>query len=94
MLEPIKEESLVFVSDGDEAIGSVRRVAPNERPELVIYIENAGDFVVPIEAVEDVHSGKVILNCERIDRRLREAIGHARDAEDPRFVARSSEDER
>ena len=52
-------------------------------PELVIYVENAGDFVVPISAVEAVHSQKVILDCGKLERRLRQAIGHAHDVEDP-----------
>ena len=72
-----------FVSDGGEEFGAVRQVAPHGRPELVIYVENAGDFVVPFDAVEAVHSQKVILNCRKLDRRLREAIGHAHEAEVP-----------
>jgi hypothetical protein len=35
--------------------------------------------------VESVHSGKVIFNCAKLDRRLRQAIGHAHDAEKPGF---------
>ena len=50
---------------------------------LMITVENAGDFVVPLSAVEAVHSQKVILNCAKLERRLRRAIGHAHDAEDP-----------
>ncbi len=46
-------------------------------------VENAGDFVVPLDAVEAVHSQKVILDCRKLDRRLREAIGHAYEAEVP-----------
>lgn len=48
----------------------------------MIYVENAGDFVVPLSAVEAVHSQKVILNCRKLERRLRQAIGHAHDAEE------------
>jgi hypothetical protein len=72
-----------FVSDGGEEFGAVRAVAPGGRSELVIYVENAGDFVVPLDAVEAVHSGKVILTCAKLERRLRQAIGHAHDAEKP-----------
>ncbi len=74
-----------FVSDGSEEFGAVRAVAPRGRSELVIYVENAGDFTVPLEAVESVHSGKVIFNCAKLDRRLRQAIGHAHNAEKPGF---------
>jgi hypothetical protein len=49
----------------------------------VIYVENAGEFVVPLDAVESVHSQKVILNCAKLDPRLRQAIGHAHDTEEP-----------
>ncbi len=83
MRENIEVGYQTFVSDGGEEFGAVRQVAPHGRPELVIYVENAGDFVVPLDAVEAVHSQKVILNCRKLDRRLREAIGHAHEAEVP-----------
>lgn len=72
-----------FVSDGGEEFGAVRAVKPNGRPELVIYVENAGEFTVPLSAVEVVHSEKVIFNCAKLDHRLRNAIGHAHSAEKP-----------
>ena len=83
MQEAIEIGYQAFVSDGGEEFGAVRAVSPNGRPELVIYVENAGDFVVPLAAVESVHSQKVILNCAKLDPRLRQAIGHAHDAEEP-----------
>ena len=64
-------------------VWSSMRVAPEGRPELVIYVENAGDFVVPLAAVDALHAHKVILNCGRLGRDLRIAIGHAHDAEEP-----------
>ena len=83
MREEIEVGYQAFVSDGGEVFGAVRQVAPHGRPELVIYVENAGDFVVPLTAVEAVHSQKVILNCGKLEPQLREAIGHAHDAEEP-----------
>jgi hypothetical protein len=83
MQETIEVGYQTFVSDGGEEFGAVREVRPNGRPELVIYVENAGNFVVPLSAVEAVHSQKVILTCGKLDRRLRRAIGHAHDAEKP-----------
>jgi len=83
MREAIEIGYQAFVSDGDEEFGAVRAVSPNGRPELVIYVENAGDFFVPLAAVEAVHSQKVILSCAKLERRLRAAIGHAHDAEEP-----------
>lgn len=93
MQEAIEEGFMVFVSDGDEGVGSVREVAPGGRPELIVYIENAGDFAVPAEAIEAVHSGKVVLTCGKLDHRLRSAIGHAHDAEDPDYIAPTSDQE-
>lgn len=85
MKEQIEEGFEVFVSDGEKAFGAVRQVAPRDRPELVIYVENAGDFVVPLSAVDAVHSQKVILNRRKLDPRLQQAIAGAHDSEDPRI---------
>jgi len=38
---------------------------------------------VPLSAVESVHSQKVILSCAKLEHRLRQAIGHAHDREEP-----------
>ena len=70
----------VFVHDGEHAIGAVRRMNPRE---LVVYVENAGDFTVARNAVMEVEEGKVVLNCGKLDASLRRAIGHAHAAEDP-----------
>jgi hypothetical protein len=83
MQDKIEVGFQTFVADGGEEFGAVRALAPHGRPEVVIYIENAGDFTVPLSAVESVHSGKVIFNCAKLDLRLRRAIGHAHDAEKP-----------
>lgn len=81
MQERIEIGYETFVSDRDVAFGAVRDMLPNDRPELVVYVENAGDFIVPLDAVVAVHAQKVILNCDKLDSRLREAIDHAHDAE-------------
>ena len=73
----------IFLADGGHAIGTVRRVTPAGRPELDIYVENAGDFVVPLSAVTGVHASKVIVDVTKLDERLRIAMGHAHDAEAP-----------
>jgi hypothetical protein len=80
MQEKIEVGFQAFVSDGGEEFGAVRKVSPHE---VVVYVENAGDFTIPLSAVEAVHSEKVVFNCAKLDRRLREAIGHAHDAEKP-----------
>ncbi len=78
---PIEEGYDVFVHDGDVKVGAVRRVEPSR---LTVYVENAGDFTVARTAVREVESGKVVLDCGKLDMSLRRAIGHAHDAEDPR----------
>jgi hypothetical protein len=83
MQEAIEVGYQVFLVDGGEAFGAVREVAPQGREELVIYVENAGDFVVSITAVEAVHSQKVILNYNQLEPRLQQAIRLAHDAEQP-----------
>ena len=80
MQEKIQVGFQAFTSDGGEEFGAVRAVTPHE---LTIYVENAGDFTVPMSAVEAVHSEKVVLDCGKLDKRLRHAIGHAHDKEEP-----------
>lgn len=80
--ERVREGFDVFVHDGEKAFGAVRGVNPKE---LVIYVENAGDFRVPMSAIKDVHAEKVILDCAKLDMALRRAIGHAHQGEDPRI---------
>jgi hypothetical protein len=74
----------VFTSDGGEEVGAVRQVVPNDRPEIVVYIENTGDFVIPLSAVIAVHSQKVIVDVTKVDARVQVAIGRAHDAEKSR----------
>lgn len=83
--ERVREGFDVFVHDGEKAFGAVRRVHFEGKNELLVYVENAGDFVVPYDAIKDVHADKVILDCNKIDRRLKSAIGHAHEVEDPRI---------
>lgn len=77
---PIEEDYDVFVHDGDVKVGAVRQVT---REHILVYVENAGDFLVPRAAVREVEAGKVVLDCGKLDLSLRRAIGHAHDAEDP-----------
>jgi hypothetical protein len=79
MAEPIRVEHPVFLHDGDVAFGAVREVHKNE---LRIYVENAGEFTVPVSAVHEVHFDKVILDGRKLDSRLRTAIGRAHTSED------------
>jgi len=49
----------------------VRRVAANGQQVLAIFVENAGEFVVPFDAVDSVHAQKIILNREKLAPELR-----------------------
>lgn len=81
MREQIDIGYQTFVADGDDAFGAIREVSADS---LVVYVENAGDFHVLLDAVEAVHFQKVIFDCGKLERRLQEAIGHAHDAESRR----------
>jgi hypothetical protein len=82
MHEAIREGFDVFTHDGEKAFGAVRRV---HKDAIVVYVENAGDFEVPLSAVNDAHSEKVILDSGKLDAKLREAIRRAHSGEDPRI---------
>lgn len=79
-MERIEVGYQTFTADGDAEFGAVRAVT---RDDLLVYVENAGEFRIPIDAVRAVHSQKVIVDCSKLDARLRHAIDHAHDAEDP-----------
>jgi len=82
MPEKIEIGYQAFVADGGEEFGAVREVSAED---LLVYVENAGDFRIPRRAISAVHSQKVIFDCSKLDSRLRKAIGHAHDAEKPGF---------
>jgi hypothetical protein len=68
-----------FEKGAEEEFGAVRQVRPQE---LVIYIEDAGDTVIPMSAVIDVIEGKVIVDSEKLDDGVRRAIAAAHRDED------------
>ncbi|MHB1845589.1 MAG: helix-turn-helix domain-containing protein [Deltaproteobacteria bacterium] len=61
----------------------LRRIGIDEVPAVCVDegIVIAGDFVVPSHAVVKVEFGKVVFDCKKLDKKLRQAIGHAHDAE-------------
>ncbi len=73
----------VFLDEGGEECGAVRRVESGGRPEITVYVENGGDFIVPMTAVLSVHDAKVILDRAQLDPALLDAIAHAHDKEVP-----------
>ena len=81
--EPIQDGFEAFLSDDGKPFGAVRQKPSRAGGDFVIYVENAGEFTVPGSAVSAVHAQKVILDAAKLDKRLRDAIRHAHDAEDP-----------
>ncbi|HVW74719.1 MAG TPA: hypothetical protein VHC39_13860 [Rhizomicrobium sp.] len=82
MHENIREGFDVFLHDGGKSFGAVRQV---RKSELVVYVENAGDFEVPLSAIKDAEAEKVILDSAQLPPKLREAIRRAHSGEDPRI---------
>ena len=80
MSERIEVGYQAFVADGGEEFGAVKQVFNDG---LLVYVENAGDFPVPLEAVTAVHSQKVIFDCNKLSPHLRRAIKHSHDDEVP-----------
>jgi hypothetical protein len=83
MQERIEVGQMVFVADGSVGVGAVREARADG---LVVNIQNAGDFVLPLDAVRDVHSGKVVLDLARLAPEVVEALRHVHDAESPEFA--------
>jgi len=73
----------VFSRDGGEEFGAVREICPGGRKQLLVNIENGGDHCIPLDAIVDVHSEKVIVDVTRLDPTVRRAIARAHDAERP-----------
>lgn len=74
---------MVFVAEGQMGVGGVREVRADE---FVVNIQNAGDFVLPFSAVRGVHDGKVVLDLQRLEPDVVEALRHVHDAELPEFA--------
>lgn len=83
MHENIREGFDVFLRDGGGNVGAVRAVRANE---IVVYIENAGDFILPMSSVVDAESEKVILDSKKLPEKMLEAIRVRENAEDPKLA--------
>jgi hypothetical protein len=81
MHENIKVGFQAFVDTSDEEFGAVRSIV--SRDYITVYVENAGEFMVERTAVKSVQSEKVVFEYAKLDEKLRKAIQHAHDAEDP-----------
>ena len=79
-MDAIQEGFDVFLQDGEKSFGAVRQV---RKDEIVIYVEAAGDFEVPLSAITYVHAQKVLLDAGRLAPKLVQAIHAAHNREDP-----------
>jgi hypothetical protein len=83
MHEKIREGFDVFLHDGDGSVGAVRQV---RKGELIVYVENSGDFEVPMSAVRDAEAEKVILDSGALPPKMLDAIRARHNAEDPKLA--------
>ena len=79
----IEMGSQVYLEEGGEPCGAVRDVRLRSGDEITIYVENSGEFIVPMDAIRAANDGKVILDRARLDQSLLDAVAHAHDAEVP-----------
>lgn len=70
----------VFIDGNSEEIGAVRQVLPDQ---VVVYVENAGDFIVRGPHVKAAHDGKLVLDSKHAEPALLEAarLAHTRETE-------------
>lgn len=68
----------VFLEGASEEIGAVRAV---RKTDLLVYVEGAGDFPVPLGAVRKARYGKVTLDPSQMAEPFLEAARHAHDNE-------------
>jgi len=83
MRETIQREFMVFLAEGEEGIGAVHDITAND---LSVYVENFGEFLVPLKAVTSVHDQKVMLDRGQVSEKLLRAAAHAHNSEDPRLA--------
>lgn len=57
--------------------GTVRQVAPGNRDELIVYIQNEGNFIIPAQAIRSIAESKVMLDPQGLDQRTRSAVSRA-----------------
>src|SRR6476659_3621310 len=78
MEDRIEIEFRAFVDDRGDEFGVIRELSPDD---LIVYVKNAGDFVVSFDTIKALDSRKVIFKRDKLDRRLQRAIKDARDTQ-------------
>lgn len=81
-MDAIQIGDQAFLEEGGEEFGAVRALDPTQEA-VVVYIENRGEFSVPLRAVRSAHHGKVVFDRDRLPSAMRNAIRHAHDREEP-----------
>ncbi|HEY4239739.1 MAG TPA: hypothetical protein VGM88_07985 [Kofleriaceae bacterium] len=74
----VNVDDQVFLEEGGEEIGAVRRVAADH---IVIYIEGAGDFTLKGPEVKSSHDGKLVLDPAHLEPDLLAAARTAHESE-------------
>lgn len=70
----------VFLEGTSEPIGGIRSIRPKA---LLVYVEGAGDFLVPLQAIRAARYGKVVLDPAQLDERFLDAAraAHTRETD-------------
>ena len=88
----IQEGDEVFLHDGEVAFGTVHHRPPRDAKDIVIFVESAGEFMVPVSAVKAAHDNKVLLDKGKLEQKLLQAIKHAHDLEDASVSEREDDE--
>jgi len=62
----------VYVDDG-VIVGHVRRATPRD---VIVFVEDRGDFTLPRDAIKAAANDAVTLFCKKLPLEMRAAIGH------------------
>lgn len=79
----IRRDFMVFLAEGQEGIGAVHDI---DASSISVYVENFGEFIVPLSAVRSVHDQKVLLDRDQVSEKFLRAVAHAHDSEDPKLA--------
>lgn len=79
----IQRDFMVFLTEGQEGIGSVHDIGSEA---ISVYVENFGEFLVPLAAITSVHDQKVLLDRDQVSEKFLRAVAHAQDSEDTKLA--------
>lgn len=79
----IQRDFMVFLAEGQEGVGAVHDISSES---ISVYVENFGEFLVPLTAITSVHDQKVLLDRDQVSKKFLRAVAHAHDSEDPKLA--------